>query len=265
MNHKKKWNVIGGGTNILIADNGISGYVIQNAVSGIRYSPTRLFVKAGTPLNDVVRAANKTGFAGIESLTDIPGTLGGAIVGNAGAYGQEIRDVVERVRVFDGRRVLTFTNTQCRFAYRNSIFKSRAWIVLSAVMRFQHGKPERLSVTSAKIHTLRLQKFPSSLRCPGSYFQNILLRTNTVSVRRRLARQFPEKILHGKLPAAVLLDAVGMRGKRLGGIRVANYHANLFVNDGQGTARDVLRLAQQAKQKVFRRFGIRLKEEVRLL
>lgn len=262
---QRPWHIVGSGTNVIVPDEGVTGYVIENDVNGFHYSRTRMFVRAGTPLNAVVNAANGAGFAGMESMADIPGTLGGAIVGNAGAYGQEMKDVVERVRAFDGRTVLTLTNRQCHFRYRASIFKHRPWVVLSAVLQFGLGNTDRLRAAAAKIRALRKEKFPASLRCPGSYFQNIVLRDVPVRIRKKLVAAFPEKIKASKLPSAVLLDAVGMRGKRSGGIRVASYHANLFLNDGRGTAADVHALAVWAKAAVKARFDVELHEEVRML
>lgn len=257
--------VIGGGTNLLIADSGVRGYVIENAVSTITQIGTRLTVAAGTVLNDFVNTANRQGFAGMESMAGIPGTLGGAIVGNAGAYGQEIRDIVERVRIFDGRSIRTLTNAACRFRYRSSIFKTKSWVLLDTTLRFHKDSPIALKKRSRVIRILRNKKFPPTLRCPGSYFKNILLRELPTRTRTKLEKTFPDKIMHGKLPSAVLLDAVGMRGKRHGGIRIAPYHANLFFNAGHGTAADVCALAATACQAVLEAYRVELDEEVRLL
>lgn len=263
--NERPWHVIGSGTNLLIADNGVRGCVIENAVRGIERKGNQLVVAAGTSLNTLVDHANRLGFTGIESMAGIPGTVGGAIVGNAGAYGQEIRDVVERVRIFDGREVLTHTNAQCRFRYRDSILKKRPWVVLSVALRFQAGNTRILRTRSAEIHSMRSKKFPVSLRCPGSYFQNVVLATLPASARKRLVRDFPDKVKGGKLPSAALLDVAGMRGKVRGGICIAPYHANLFLNSGSGTAAEVVALAREAQRRVAGRFGVQLEEEVRFL
>lgn len=219
-------------------------------------------IDAGASLRDLVNLSIKRGWRGLETLTGIPGTVGGAIVGNAGAYSAAISDCLRRVQVFDGWRIYWRSKTACRFNYRDSIFKHNSEIILRAEFVFKPGQSSRLAAVARQIITKRRQKYPPNLRCPGSFFKNVLVLEIS---RRALAKIDRAKIIAGKIPAGYLLAQVGACGKRVGDIMVANHHGNLLVNRGRGTYRDVRRLAATLKRLVWRRFGIRLEEEVRYI
>lgn len=265
---RQRFIIIGTGTNLVVPDRGLTGYVIQNKIHGIQpLSQCDLLVGAGVNLNYLVNYCNRHGLAGLEKLADIPGTLGGAIVGDAGAYGQEIGERVERVQVFDGKRTFWLRHRSCRFAYRDSVFKQRRdWVILAAKLGFTRRQaPQRLASVASDIRRRRQIKYPPGLRCPGSYFKNLRLATLPAALEKRLRQIFPEKIQHATLPAAVLIEAVGLKGKRVGQIKVADYHGNLIMNLGGGRARDVLALVASAKKMVYGKFRVKLEEEVRVL
>ncbi len=218
-------------------------------------------VDAGMSLDEFVRACLSRGMAGIEKLSGIPGSVGGAIVGNAGAYGQTISDRLLSVEVYnDGYR--TFTKEECRFRYRESIFKHSDGAILRARFLFTVDDREKLEAERARILALREKKYAPHLKCPGSFFKNLLVENIPASVLEeiRTTRDF-----YGKLPAWVLLDAVGARGMRIGDIGVTDFHGNLIVNYGHGTFADVRALARQLKERVKEKFGIELEEEVRYI
>lgn len=255
--------VIGSGSNLLVNDSGFSGLVIKNGVTGIRRSGLRLTVKGGTLLQDLVDFANRTGLAGMEKMTGIPGTVAGAIYGNAGAYGQTISDHLVGVNVFNGRGKRCFSRSQCRFSYRESIFKTRRnLVILEAEFLLERSEPKLLRVTSQDIKALRETKYPLGMRCPGSFFKNL----QTKDLPSRTLRKIPlDKIKHGKVPAGYLLEEAGAKGKSRGRVKIASYHGNLFFNEGGGTAGDFRALAEKYRQKVKERFGVLLEPEVQLV
>src|SRR5579875_1021263 len=166
--------LIGGGTNLVVSDAGFDGVVLRYTGSQIRGDGLLLHVEAGAVLQDVVDESIALGLEGLQTMTGIPGYLGGAVYGNAGAYGHSIQELVERVHVTDGDQVFAMSNHECRFAYRESVFKDRKeWIILSAELRFQPGDAAQLAKTAAEIRTIRDAKYPPSMKCAGSIFKNL--------------------------------------------------------------------------------------------
>ncbi|MEX0587591.1 MAG: UDP-N-acetylmuramate dehydrogenase [Patescibacteria group bacterium] len=257
------WLVIGSGSNLLISGRGFPGLVIKNEVAGIRRSSRKLTVKGGTALQKLVDFANRIGLAGFENLTGIPGTVAGAIYGNAGAYGQTISDALISVTVFDGRVRRIIRRSQCRFSYRKSIFKEkRGWFIIEAEFRPGLGDPKTLRAASREVRAVRDVKYPPGLKCPGSFFKNLRAADLPAVALRQIPR---DKIRHGKVPAGYLLEEVGAKGKSRGAIRITDYHGNLFFNEGGGTARDFWRLAEKYRRRVEEKFGIDLEPEVQLV
>ncbi len=254
------YHILAGGSNVVFPDGELKGLLIRICGGKSHFERRRCLVDAGFELGEVIRQSLRRGLAGLETLSGIPGTLGGAIVGNAGAYGHSISEVVEKVEILDGQRVRWLPPAGCRFAYRESIFKRKPWLVLRALLKLRRGDRRALLKTSREIIRLRRKKYQPGLRCPGSFFKNVLVEDVGRRSRARLDRS---KIIEGKIPAGYLLEAVGAKGLRRGGIVIADFHGNLFINDGHGTARDVRRLARLLRARVQRRFGITLEEEIR--
>ena len=252
--------IIGGGTNLIVSDAGIDGAVLR--YTGSRIARDRMFlrVEGGAILQDVVDHSIGLGFKGLETLTGIPGYLGGAIYGNAGAYGHAIEELVERVRVSDGERVTTVRKSECQFRYRDSIFKARKeWVILSADLRFQEGDSGELAKTAREIRAIRDAKYPPQMKCAGSIFKNLLF----IELPPHVQAEIPHNLVReGKVPSAWFLEQTSAKGLRRGDIQVASYHANLVYNDGAGTAADLVAIIQELKQRVRDRFGFDLEEEV---
>lgn len=251
--------VIGSGSNLLVSDGGFPGFVILNSSRGIERSDNTLVVRSGEHLQSLVDFAVSRGLAGLEALTGIPGTVGGAVHGNAGAYGQSISDHLVSVKAFNGTKTRVFAPHECAFAYRTSKFKTNGFVVLEAEFDLLTGEPEELSAKAREILEIRNKKYPPGIRCPGSFFKNILIDDLSAKALKRIPE---DKIMFGKVPAGFLLEAVGARGAKLGGIEVADYHANLFVNTGEGTAKDFLALADAYAAKVKEKFLVTLSREV---
>jgi UDP-N-acetylmuramate dehydrogenase len=196
-------------------------------------------------------------------MTGIPGWVGGAIYGNAGAYGHSIQERVESVRVFDGCRFHELDNAACRFAYRESVFKQRKnWIVTSAVLRLTPTDSQTLRATADGILKIRNEKYPPSMCCAGSIFKNLIVAQLPESVRS----QIPMNVIReGKAPSAYFLERVGAKGMSNGAIRVADYHANLIYNSGGGSSSELRPLIQSLKSRVRERYGFDLEEEVQFI
>lgn len=260
---KISWTSIGRGTNLVVNDAGYHGAILRYSAAQKTVSHTIISVDAGAELNDLVDFANAQALAGMESMAGIPGWVGGAIYGNAGAYGQSIHQTLESVEFFDGEQVREWTNEECGFRYRHSSFKEHKELqILSAKFRFEPGDQQLLQEKSKNIRAARDAKFPPSMACAGSIFKNFLWKD--LPEKARLAVP-PNKIIEGKVPAGWFLEQVGARGLEAGGIRVADYHANLIYNTGAGTTADLLSLIGTLKNRVTHSFDLPLEEEVQYL
>lgn len=264
------WVVIGEGSNIIPSDQTLDALVIKNGINRVRRTGARVTAGSGTNLLAFIGILNRAGSAGFEKMAGIPGTIGGALYGCAGAYGQEIKDRLRRVKILDAEAlgVRWISKEECRFGYRESIFKKKKrWVILEAEFEISEEQPKVLQKISRDIIRLRKQKYRPGLRCPGSFFKNILLSDIRPANKRRkfLKRIPPEIIQYGKVPAGYLLERVGAKGMREGGIAVAEHHGNLVYNQSRGTAQDIKKLAEILKMKVEKAFDIRLEEEVQYL
>jgi UDP-N-acetylmuramate dehydrogenase len=252
--------VIGGGTNLIVADEGFRGVCLRLVSDKITGNGVHVEVECGAALQTLVDFTVQRGLKGLETMTGIPGSAGAAIYGNAGAYGHSIQERVRTVRFLAGEEVCHFDNAECRFRYRDSIFKSnKQWIILSAELEMETGEASVLAETADRILTTRNRKYPPSMRCAGSIFKNFLLDELPAEV----AAQIPANvIIEGKVPSAWFLEQVGAKGMKRGGIEVADYHANLIFNAGGGTARDLVYIIRELQSRVLDRWGIPLEEEV---
>jgi UDP-N-acetylmuramate dehydrogenase len=252
--------VIGGGTNLIVADDGFRGVVLKLANEEIRADDASVYVESGASLQALVDFTVDRGLQGLETMTGIPGSAGAAIYGNAGAYGHSIAERISSVRFYDGGRIRVFDNAQCQFRYRESVFKEhKQWIVFSAQLAMERGDAAALRETADRILGIRNKKYPSTMKCAGSIFKNFLLAELPPDVVREIP---PNVIIEGKVPSAWFLEQVGAKGMQAGDIHVADYHANLIYNAGTGTARDLVGIILELKQRVDRRWGIPLEEEV---
>ena len=252
--------VIGGGTNLIVADAGFDGIVLRYSGALIRHTDDLLTAEGGAVLQDVVDRSIGLGLEGMQTMTGIPGYLGGAVYGNAGAYGHSIQERVEAVRATNGERVRLFSNTDCEFQYRESWFKrNKEWVILETDLRFERGDAAELQKAADEIRTIRDKKYPSAMRCAGSIFKNLFF----ANLPPKAQAEVPPKLVReGKVPTAWFLEQAGVMGIRRGDIQVATYHANLIYNDGVGTAADLAAVIVECKKRVEDKFGFELEEEV---
>ena len=252
--------VIGGGTNLVVSDAGFRGIVLKLIADRIEVDGTHALAEGGAVLQDLVDRTIAEGLQGLETMTGIPGSVGAAVYGNAGAYGHSISERAESVRFYDGNGIRTFDNAECQFHYRESIFKKhKEWIILSVTLALTPAEAAELKAKADGILAIRNEKYPPTMKCAGSIFKNFLFAELPPGVQAALPANV---IREGKVPSAYFLEKVDAKGMAEGDIQVATYHANLIYNTGRGTARDLRVLVAELKRRVWERFGITLEEEV---
>lgn len=242
--HKTDYDffILGNGSNLLVGDKGYQGVVLHLGSRFGEYSVTgnQVTAQAGAMLSSVAKAAATAGLTGMEFAAGIPGTIGGAIVMNAGAYDGEMQQIVTKVTVMtvDGE-VLELDNETMEFGYRTSIIKNRPFIVLSAQMELKKGNAEEIHAKIEELNARRRSKQPLELPSAGSTFKR------------------PEGHFAGKL----IMDA-GLRGSRIGGAQVSEKHCGFIVNLGNASAADIYELMEEVTEKVEEQFSVRLEPEV---
>jgi UDP-N-acetylmuramate dehydrogenase len=242
--------VLGGGSNVLFDDEGVRGLVIRNLSSKVHFSDRSVSAESGVPLATLLSESQRRGLAGLEFLAGIPGSLGGAIFGNAGAYGKCVGDCVEQAVVItpDGEEMVV-PGDSFRFCYRSSRLKTKGGIVLSATLALSAGDPEAILHEMKRITEERRQKHPAGMGSCGCYFKNV---DGSDGSGRRIS-------------AGRLLEEAGAKEMAVGKARVSPLHANFIVNPGGATAEEIRALGELCRQRVKEKFGIRLEEEVRIV
>jgi len=258
----EKYIVIGDGSNLLVSDKGFGGLVIKNSTKGIIVDGNRVEISSGENLWQAIKIIIDKGLGGIENMSAVPGTVGGAIYGNAGAYGQTISDKLVRVKVYKDSRIYWLNKDQCGFDYRESRFKKTGEIILKGEFFFEKSDRKVLLQKANEIVDMRMKKFPPKLKCPGSFFKNIPAEELSKDVLVKIPK---DKIVYGKLPVAYLLEQVGAKGDRLGKVKVTDYHANLFVNLGGANSKDFYTLAKKYQRLVYKKYGIKIEPEVQFV
>lgn len=242
--------LLGDGSNVLVSDRGVRGIVIHNRACKIERRSQTLLAESGALLADLVERSRVEGLGGLEFAAGIYGSVGGAIFGNAGAYGRSMQNVLTAVEVMTpaGDRTRLGPD-EMEFSYRHSGCAAHGWVVLSGEITLAEGDRDQIGAEIGRILAIRATKLPVDLPSAGSYFKNI---------------EDP-KAEHGKIAAGKLLEAVGAKGLMVGGAAVYEGHANVIINRGDATAADVLALAQQMTGRVRERFDVLLEPEVRFL
>ena len=272
--------ILGGGSNLLVSDKGFKGLVIKIQNTKYKIQNTKIMAEVGVMLGELVNVSAKTGLSGLEWAVGIPGTVGGAIFGNAGVFGKSMKNIVKEIEVFDlsNEKIKTFKNKDCQFDYRESIFKkNKNLIILSTKLKLKKEKKSKIERKMREYLNYRKENQPLNLPSAGSVFKNYELRLQPAHhppeksgpiKNYELVKEFPELREFNKknlIPAAWLIEKCGLKGKKIGGAKISEKHANFIVNLGEAKAEDVKKLINLAKKKVKNKFSITLEEEIQFL
>lgn len=239
------YTIIGNGSNLLVGDKGIRGVVIELAkpAEDIAFLGSRVIVGAGTLLSKVANEAATRGLAGMEFAAGIPGSIGGAVVMNAGAYGGEMKDIIESVMVItEEGEELELSLDELELSYRHSCIPEKHYLVSEVTLRLQRDEEEAIRARMAELREQRIAKQPLEYPSAGSTFKR------------------PEGYFAGKL----IMDA-GLKGYRVGGAQVSEKHAGFVINTGDATAAEVKQLITDVSEKVKEQFGVTLEPEVKMI
>ncbi|MFA6428294.1 MAG: UDP-N-acetylmuramate dehydrogenase [Candidatus Buchananbacteria bacterium] len=263
---KVPYLILGGGSNLLVSDQGFRGLVIKLLNNKVKITREKvgavIYAEAGLPLARLVGEAAGGSLTGLEWATGIPGTVGGAVRGNAGAFGHELAELVRTVKYLRQGKEKTFKNKDCQFAYRSSIFKGNNELVVLAAEFFLKAS-QQAEIVQATKQTISLRKkgYPPSPNA-GCVFKNIIVDETTKAKLVLLIPELDKYLKGGKLPAGLLIQECGLKGKTVGQAQVWPEHANYILNLGGATAEQVITLVSLVKQQVRDRFGIQLQEEI---
>lgn len=290
--------IIGGGSNLLISDEGFAGTVVCVETSGNSYeidacSGGMLTVASGEDWDDFVLFTMEKGLANLESLSGIPGTVGGAPIQNIGAYGHEVAEVIARVRTYDRKekRVTSFAASECEFGYRESKFKKEAgrWVILDVTFQLRRGEMslpimyaelanalgvaigDRAPITDVRTSVLALRAkkgmlLQSDVQSAGSFFINPIISDAQAASLPESAPRWPQPDGRIKTSAAWLMENAGVnKGDRLAGAQISPHHVLALSNAGGATSADIIALAKSARAKVQEKFGITLQPEVQFV
>lgn len=239
--------VLGGGSNLLVSDSGFRGLMIKNLCRKVLVQENKVSAQSGTLLSELVALSLKEGLSGLEFAAGIYGTLGGAVYGNAGAFGKAICDVLDEGIILTPRGKLEIVNWDYfEFDYRHSKLKNSRDILLSATLVLQKEDKEKIRKKIEENLKLRKAKLPEAEGCAGSFFKNIK----------------SSKTCTSGVSAGFLLEQVGAKQMSVGDARVFSKHANIIINSGKATSEDIKTLARILKEKVKEKFNLELEEEV---
>ncbi len=258
--------VLGGGSNVLVSDNGFRGLVIKIQFTQLSLKSKDIVLsEAGVVMKDLVDISLKNSLAGLEWAGGLPGTFGGAVRGNAGAFGGEIKDSILTAEALDNNlKLRKLSNKQCQFSYRSSIFKKKNWILISALLKLKKGiKKDLLNISKSHIE-YRKEKHPLEYPSAGSVFKNVDFK----ELSPKFQTVFKDKVKKDPfliVPAAWFIIGAGLTGKKIGQAQISEKHSNYIVNKGGAKAEDVLQLIELVKKVVKEKYSITLEQEIQYL
>ena len=254
--------ILGNGSNVLVSDQGFNGLVILNKANDIVFGKdNKVVADAGVMLSDLIQKTIDNGLTGLEWGIGIPGTVGGCVRGNAGAYGGQMADNLIGVEVMKGSKQFVLKNEQCKFGYRDTIFKHNNDLIISAEFQLAKGDKKQSLAKIKDILKTRNEKLPE-YPSAGSVFKNVMVNAENQSFVEKINNLPAEYLERKKIPAAWLIESLDLKGYKIGGAQISDKHANFIVNIGQATANEVLQLISYIKMKVRDKFGLQLMEEI---
>lgn len=239
-----KFVILGNGSNVLAPDEGVDYYVIKTSkINNVSVSDNEIVAECGATLSKIANLALENSLTGFEFASGIPGTIGGGVVMNAGAYDGELSQVVVKTTYCDKKgNVFEITNEQHEFSYRHSFFSDKEFIILSSVIHLNNGNKDEISAKMQELNKRRSDKQPLNFPSAGSAFKR------------------PEGFY-----AAKLIDDSGLRGMKIGGAQVSDKHCGFIINIGNATAKDVKELIAVCQNKVYEKFGVEIVPEIKFL
>lgn len=256
--------VIGEGSNLIFSDAGFNGLVIKNETANLVFEKSSAVSDSGITLFRLIRKLAEFNLGGLEFLSGIPGTLGGAIYGNAGAYGKNISDIIENCTILDiDGEIKQFSNQQMGFGYRTSFLKTgfknqfRKPVIISAQIKISPSPKEAILRLVANFHKIRTKKIPQGFSA-GCLFKNLEVK-NLPNLENS---QLKYLITENKIPAGLLIEKAGGKDLKVGKAEVSKLHANFIINKSRAHAFEVKLLAEKIKEAVKSRFDINLESEV---
>ena len=245
--NKINFTIVGNGSNILVKDNGIRGIVVKLDFKEIDIkkddNKAIVTVGAGVSLGLLAQKLLKEEITGFEELSGIPGTIGGAVIMNAGAHGKELKDILKKVTAMDyNGNIHEFTNEECLFSYRNSRFQKEKYIILQATLELEKGNSTEIKEKMDEYMQFRKEKQPIEYPNAGSTFKR------------------GEDFVTAKL-----IDEAGLKGYKVGGAQVSEKHAGFIVNVDNATAKDVIELTDYIKEKIEEKFGKKINLEIQII
>ncbi len=258
--------VLGGGSNLLVSDRGVKGLVIKLKNDKINFLKNNIVsIGAGAELKKIVESSINKSLEGLEWAGGLPGSFGGAVRGNAGAFGGETKDIILEVKALDKNlKLRKFSNKQCKFSYRSSIFKKKNWTVVSATIKLKKGDRKSLQEIAQSRIDYRKERHPLEYPNAGSIFKNVDFEKFSPKFKESLigvVKKDPFPVV----PTAYLISEAGLKGTKIGQAQVSEKHPNFIVNLGGATAKDVLELIDLIKKKIKKVYSIDLETECIIL
>lgn len=257
--------ILGGGANVLVSDAGYDGLVIRNTAHNARIDKTFITVDSGYNLTHLAALAAEKGLSGLEFAFGIPGTVGGAVYGNAGAFDGAMKEVVQSARVIgmDGA-VKTMSNADMNFQYRHSVLKEKFAVVLTVVLKLTQGDAPAIRALQQQRIEYRRKNQPLALPSMGSVFKNVSISDFPEKYMEKF--HIAEKGFKEFIPAGYINEVLGLKGMKIGDAQLSDKHGNFIVNIGNATAEQVLMLVSAIKQKVRTHCdGLALREEIQMV
>lgn len=257
--------ILGGGSNTLVADSGFPGLVIKAANRTMRVEGNRVFAEAGVISSAAARASAEAGLRGFEWAVSLPGTIGGAVRGNAGCFGGEMRDSVESARVLRRGTVLVLSNADLHFAYRHSLLKEAENddVVLDVVLKLEVSNRDEALAQIEKNLAGRKATQPLGASSAGCMFKNFEWTDHAQIAQLQKTYDVPQEYIdRRRIPAGWIIEKLGLKGTAVGDAEVSLQHGNFLLNKGHATAEDILKLVTRVKKHVSSEVGVVLEEEV---
>ncbi|MEI7741784.1 MAG: UDP-N-acetylmuramate dehydrogenase [bacterium] len=261
--------ILGGGSNVLFADSGFDGLVMRPMLSGLRIQEDgSVRAEAGVLSSILTRKTAEAGLAGFEWAATLPGTIGGAVRGNAGCFGGEIKDSLSYVEIVRSGEVITIPQTACQFAYRDSCFKNHNNddVILAASFELKKSESTSCLAKVDEIFAKRKATQPQGVTSAGCMFKNFEYKDENEIEKLKSVKQIPDAFLQKKMiPVGWLIEQAELKGYCIGGVCVSEAHGNFLITKPGTTADHILQLIAAIKTRVRNQFGIQLQEEVQLM